>query len=180
MTFQHRGRHLEWYREISFPSESLSSIPMWKCAGKLVDACVIHSISCKYCKGILCMLQPWHCLLCVGFDMKKEFWYNSWFRMLLHSFKCISHAVAALKKYHDVNGKLPERIIVFRDDVGDGQLDVVYDHEMPQLFKSFQQIGAEYKWVDWKVHFFWSVVHPFILFNMHCCSYVRSLISLQL
>ena len=70
--------------------------------------------------------------------------------MLLQSFKCISHVLAALKKYHDVNGKLPERIIVFRDGVGDGQLDVVYDHEMPQLFKSFQQMGAEYKWVDWK------------------------------
>ena len=53
--------------------------------------------------------------------------------------------VAALKKYHKVNGVLPDRIVVYRDGVGDGQLDVVYDHEMPQLFKSFQQMGSDYK-----------------------------------
>ena len=33
--------------------------------------------------------------------------------------------VDALKRYKEVNGQLPERIIVFRDGVGDGQLEMV-------------------------------------------------------
>lgn len=31
---------------------------------------------------------------------------------------------AALKNYHEVNGRLPERIIVYRDGVGDGQASI--------------------------------------------------------
>lgn len=35
--------------------------------------------------------------------------------------KCMA---SALKKFHQVNGALPERIIVYRDGVGDGQVFV--------------------------------------------------------
>ena len=31
-------------------------------------------------------------------------------------------SVAALKKYHEVNQTLPDRIVVYRDGVGDGQV----------------------------------------------------------
>lgn len=31
-------------------------------------------------------------------------------------------SVAALKKYHEVNQALPDRIVVYRDGVGDGQV----------------------------------------------------------
>jgi aubergine-like protein len=51
---------------------------------------------------------------------------------------------AALKKYHEVNGALPDRIILFRDGVGDGQLEAVYEHEIPQLLECFNQLGTSY------------------------------------
>ena len=34
--------------------------------------------------------------------------------------KCMT---IALKQYHKVNGSLPERIVVYRDGVGDGQVN---------------------------------------------------------
>ncbi|XP_061163361.1 piwi-like protein 1 isoform X1 [Saccostrea echinata] len=49
----------------------------------------------------------------------------------------------ALEKYHEVNGALPERIIVFRDGVGDGQLRAVYEHEVPQLNECFKRSGGQ-------------------------------------
>ena len=52
---------------------------------------------------------------------------------------------ASLKKYHEVNGVLPERIIVYRDGVGDGQLGAVSQHEVPQLLSTFKDFGAEYR-----------------------------------
>ncbi|WAR02492.1 PIWL1-like protein [Mya arenaria] len=53
---------------------------------------------------------------------------------------------AALKKYHEVNGRLPERIIVYRDGVGDGQLEAVKEHEIPQMMEAFTlAAGTNYK-----------------------------------
>lgn len=49
----------------------------------------------------------------------------------------------ALEKYHEVNSVLPERIIVFRDGVGDGQLRAVYEHEVPQLNECFKRSGGQ-------------------------------------
>ncbi|XP_072372927.1 piwi-like protein 1 isoform X2 [Scyliorhinus torazame] len=40
---------------------------------------------------------------------------------------------AALKTWHAYNKCLPGRIIVYRDGVGDGQLDTVVNYEVPQL-----------------------------------------------
>jgi len=51
----------------------------------------------------------------------------------------------ALKKYHEVNGELPERIIVYRDGVGDGQLRQVFEHELPQLQAAFKLAAANYE-----------------------------------
>lgn len=39
----------------------------------------------------------------------------------------------ALKHYHRENGMLPEKIVIFRDGVGDGQLPAVHEHEVPQI-----------------------------------------------
>ncbi|XP_037113727.1 piwi-like protein 2 [Syngnathus acus] len=44
----------------------------------------------------------------------------------------------ALHKYHEVNHHLPERIVVYRDGVSDGQLKMVEQHEIPQLIKCFE------------------------------------------
>ncbi|KXJ05959.1 Piwi-like protein 1, partial [Exaiptasia diaphana] len=54
---------------------------------------------------------------------------------------------AALRKYQEVNQSLPDRIIIFRDGVGDGQLNYVIEHEVSQLLQSFKGIqeGTEYK-----------------------------------
>lgn len=51
---------------------------------------------------------------------------------------------SALGKYREVNGYLPERIIVYRDGVGDGQLKAVHDHELPQVMRCFKDLGTDY------------------------------------
>jgi len=50
---------------------------------------------------------------------------------------------AALIKYRQVNGVFPDRIIVYRDGVGDGQLSAVREFEMPQIFASFKQLNID-------------------------------------
>ncbi|BFZ03166.1 hypothetical protein BsWGS_06204 [Bradybaena similaris] len=47
----------------------------------------------------------------------------------------------ALKKYHSVNHCLPDKIVIYRDGVGDGQLNVLADHEVKQLHRSFACFG---------------------------------------
>lgn len=39
----------------------------------------------------------------------------------------------ALEKYFDQNGEWPARVVVFRDGVGDGQMDMCQHHEAPQF-----------------------------------------------
>ena len=45
--------------------------------------------------------------------------------------------VSALKKYHGIHIQFPGRIVVYRDGVGDGMLDMVYRHEVPQFKAAF-------------------------------------------
>ncbi|KAM7451808.1 Piwi-like protein 2 [Porites harrisoni] len=52
---------------------------------------------------------------------------------------------ASLKKYHEVNHTLPDRIVVFRDGVGDGQLRTVAGYEVKQLSECFVQFGEAYE-----------------------------------
>lgn len=52
--------------------------------------------------------------------------------------------ISALKKYYDVNNKFPERIVMFRDGVGDGQLKYASEWEIPQLLSCFSVINATY------------------------------------
>ena len=44
-----------------------------------------------------------------------------------------------------VNHTLPEKIIVFRDGVGDGQLNTVGNYEVPQLSECFALFGESYQ-----------------------------------
>uniref|UniRef100_A0A8C5RCH7 Piwi-like protein 2 n=1 Tax=Laticauda laticaudata TaxID=8630 RepID=A0A8C5RCH7_LATLA len=46
--------------------------------------------------------------------------------------------VAALQKFHEVNHHLPEKIVIYRDGVSDGQLKIVESYEIPQLEKCFE------------------------------------------
>lgn len=52
--------------------------------------------------------------------------------------------VSAITKYHEVNHRLPDKIIVFRDGVGDGQLNTVAGYELDQLKRCFSHFGEEY------------------------------------
>ncbi|GLG94082.1 Piwi-like protein Ago3 [Gryllus bimaculatus] len=51
----------------------------------------------------------------------------------------------ALKKYLEASGFYPDRIIMFRDGVGDGQLKMTQEFEVPQLLQSFGDLGLSYK-----------------------------------
>uniref|UniRef100_A0AAV2MSY8 Piwi-like protein 2 n=1 Tax=Knipowitschia caucasica TaxID=637954 RepID=A0AAV2MSY8_KNICA len=46
--------------------------------------------------------------------------------------------LAALQKYYEVNHNLPEKIVVYRDGVSEGQLNVVEEYELPQILKSLE------------------------------------------
>ncbi|KFO38129.1 Piwi-like protein 2 [Fukomys damarensis] len=46
--------------------------------------------------------------------------------------------VSALKKFYEVNHCLPEKIVVYRDGVSDGQLKTVAKYEIPQLQECFE------------------------------------------
>ena len=61
----------------------------------------------------------------------------------------INHAAVPFSlNYFDtalqVNHRLPDKIIVFRDGVGDGQLNTVAGYEVDQLKKCFGHFGEEY------------------------------------
>ncbi|KAG1661158.1 Piwi-like protein Ago3 [Nymphon striatum] len=52
--------------------------------------------------------------------------------------------VSACRKYYEVNHELPQKIVVYRDGVGDGQLTHVADYEVPQLLDSLKCFGSDY------------------------------------
>ena len=43
-----------------------------------------------------------------------------------------------------VNQRLPDRIVVFRDGVGDGQMATVAEYEVPQMTSCFAMFGEDY------------------------------------
>jgi len=49
-----------------------------------------------------------------------------------------------LNKYNERNQTFPDRIIIYRDGVSDGQLDAVADFEVPQIKKSFKYVNEQY------------------------------------
>ncbi|XP_041456323.1 piwi-like protein 1 [Lytechinus variegatus] len=40
---------------------------------------------------------------------------------------------SSLKRYYEINKMFPDRIIIYRDGVGDGQVNLVVDYEIPQI-----------------------------------------------
>merc|ERR1719508_146849 len=46
-----------------------------------------------------------------------------------------------LRKYAEVNGNLPGRIIMYRDGVGDGQIPYVVEHEIAAIQNCFRAAG---------------------------------------
>lgn len=43
-----------------------------------------------------------------------------------------------------VNHRFPDRVVIYRDGVGDGQLKVSADYEVPQFESCFQHISPDY------------------------------------
>ncbi|XP_071867732.1 argonaute 3 [Bombus fervidus] len=53
--------------------------------------------------------------------------------------------ISALKAYHRHNKCYPDRIIIYRDGVSDGQLQIVVKYEIKQLLASFKSIEINYE-----------------------------------
>ncbi len=51
---------------------------------------------------------------------------------------------SACDYYAKMNNGYPEKLIIYRDGVGDGQLHMVMDYEIPQIKKAFELIDANY------------------------------------
>lgn len=53
-----------------------------------------------------------------------------------------------MKEYASLNGKLPDRLIVYRDGVGEGQIAYVYDFEMAQIKSALDKLiePGKIKW----------------------------------
>ncbi|XP_071439350.1 piwi-like protein Ago3 [Hetaerina americana] len=51
----------------------------------------------------------------------------------------------ALKKYYEINGIFPGKIIIYRDGISDGQLNVSLDLEIPQFQACFDRVSSGYK-----------------------------------
>lgn len=50
-----------------------------------------------------------------------------------------------LKKYQDNNQQYPQQIVLYRDGVGDGQLQIAIEHEVSQLASAFKCISPTYE-----------------------------------
>lgn len=61
--------------------------------------------------------------------------------------KCLSvlFFLAALREWFKWNKYLPSRIIVYRDGVGDGQLNTLVNYEVPQFLDCLKTVGKDYK-----------------------------------
>ena len=53
--------------------------------------------------------------------------------------------ISAIKAYYKRNKRYPDRIIVFRDGVGDGQVETVAKYEVKQLLATFKNIEPSYQ-----------------------------------
>lgn len=52
--------------------------------------------------------------------------------------------ISALRKYFEVNHGLPEKIVLFRDGVGDGQMDFIAKYEVEQLVSCYTHFSSNY------------------------------------
>lgn len=52
------------------------------------------------------------------------------------------YVAGALEKYYEVNGAMPQKIVLYRDGVGDGQLYTVYKSEFEQIMSAFAEVGV--------------------------------------
>lgn len=53
--------------------------------------------------------------------------------------------IASINAYKKQNGSNPDRIIVYRDGVGDGEIDTIGKYEVKQLLTTFARVDPNYK-----------------------------------
>lgn len=72
-------------------------------------------------------------------------------------FSCVTHhqngeelsnnlplgVLSAIRKYQEVHGYLPDRLLFYRDGVGEGQTNFVYEHELSNLRRVLEQYYGE-------------------------------------
>lgn len=51
--------------------------------------------------------------------------------------------IRALKQYQEIHGKLPDRLLFYRDGVGEGQTNFVYEHELSHLKQKLEEYYGE-------------------------------------
>ena len=60
---------------------------------------------------------------------------------LTHSIHCC--ASDSIQRWNKVNAEPPKFIVIYRDGVGDGQLEFVYQHELPQIEAAIRDCGTD-------------------------------------
>lgn len=83
---------------------------------------------------------------CLGFvasmnEFTSSWWSQTFFQQSLEEIGqkmavCIG---TAIRRYHSLNGCVPQRIIVYRDGIGDGQLESVLEIEVAQFFNGVKR-----------------------------------------
>ncbi|XP_061484783.1 piwi-like protein 4 isoform X2 [Rhineura floridana] len=86
----------------------------------------------------------------IGFVASTNFQLTRWYSrcMLQNSGSNIADCLkvcmkGAISKWQTYNGQLPARIIVYRDGVGDGQLKMVVDFEVPQIISVLDECTGD-------------------------------------
>ncbi|CAM4545268.1 unnamed protein product [Leuciscus chuanchicus] len=124
---------------------------------------ILLQINCKLGGELWTVNVPLKCLMVIGVDVHHDAskksrsvmgfvaslnsmltkWYSRvTFQMpheeIINGFRvCL---LAALQKYYEVNHAFPEKIVIYRDGVSDGQLKTVELYEIPQILKCFETI----------------------------------------
>lgn len=84
----------------------------------------------KSCVGVVASMN----------ETTSSWWSQTFFQHSLEeiSVKLSQVIVSALRKYHAINGFVPQKVIVYRDGVGDGQLDIVLQLEVTQAVNAIK------------------------------------------
>lgn len=53
----------------------------------------------------------------------------------------INNTLDGLKRYYDLNKKLPQRLVIYRDGVGEGDIEHVFTYELGQIEDAIKNIG---------------------------------------
>lgn len=116
----------------------------------------LWSVKIPFSKVMICGIDTYHdpkqknksvSAFVASLDEKYTRWYS---RATIQSKKeefliglCLS-MTNSLNVYKERNGYLPDKIIIFRDGVGDGQLKICEEYEIPQVKDACTKAGINY------------------------------------